>query len=150
MNGAVIDASVALKWVFNDENAVEEARALRDKYISDPFNFPLIAPTLWIYEIANGLWVASRRQRFPREELLPTMNDFLTIGVKLTTPDARRIVELSTRYDLAAYDAAYLCVADETGLSLWVGDQAFFAKASCHNDKIRWIGDLFQSSGFTE
>lgn len=31
MNGAVIDASVALKWALDDEDAVEQALVLRER-----------------------------------------------------------------------------------------------------------------------
>ncbi|MEW6448587.1 MAG: type II toxin-antitoxin system VapC family toxin [Bacillota bacterium] len=142
MNGAVVDASVALKWALDDEDAVEQALVLRDRYLTDPLNFPLVAPTLWVYEIINGLWVAVRRERLPREELRSTLDDLLSIGVELITPDAHRIAELALSYDLAAYDAAYLAVAEETGIPLWVGDRTFFAKMLGRYKKIRWIGDL--------
>lgn len=142
MSGAVIDASVALKWALDDENAVEQALVLRDRYLADPLGFPLLAPTLWVYEIINGLWVAVRRQRLPQEELRATLEDFLTIGVRLIMPDAYRICEMASRYDLAAYDAAYLATAEETGMPLWVGDRDFFAKVAGRYEKIHWIGDL--------
>lgn len=87
MNGAVIDASVALKWALDDEDAVEQALVLRERYLADPLNFPLLAPTLWVYEIVNGLWVAVRRQCLPQEEMRSTLDDLLTIGVGLITPD---------------------------------------------------------------
>ncbi|MEW6448845.1 MAG: type II toxin-antitoxin system VapC family toxin [Bacillota bacterium] len=51
--------------------------------MADPLGFPLLAPTLWVYEVINGLWVAVRRQRLPQEELRATLEDFLTIGVRL-------------------------------------------------------------------
>ena len=43
----VVDASVALKWVF-DEPESEAAVALRDE--------ELVAPALWLAEAANALW----------------------------------------------------------------------------------------------
>ncbi|RJX23312.1 MAG: PIN domain-containing protein [Ammonifex sp.] len=142
MSGAVIDASVALKWALDDQDAVEQAIVLRDRYLADPLNFPLLAPTLWIYEIVNGLWVAVRRQHLPQEELRSTLDDLLSIGVELVTPYVHRIAELALSYDLAAYDAAYLAVAEETGMPLWVGDRTFFAKVLGRCEKIRWIGDF--------
>lgn len=43
----VIDASVALKWVVPEDGS-EAARALR--------RFELIAPNIWLAEVANALW----------------------------------------------------------------------------------------------
>jgi len=146
VSGAVIDASVALKWALDDEDSIESALALRERYLIDPLNFPLLAPILWVYEIVNGLWVAVRRQRLPREELRPTLDDLLAIGVRLITPDAHRICGLASKYDLAAYDAAYLAVAEETGVPLWVGDKVFFARVQGHCEKVHWIGDFGRSS----
>jgi predicted nucleic acid-binding protein len=142
VSGAVIDASVALKRALDDEDAVEQALVLRGMYLTDPLNFPLLAPTLWVYEIVNGLWVAVRRRRLPQEELRSTLDDLLSIGVGLITPDAHRIAELALSYDLAAYDAAYLAAAEETGMPLWVGDRTFFAKVLGRCEKVSWIGDL--------
>lgn len=142
MKGAVIDASVALKWALDDEDAVGQALVLREKHLADPQNFPLFAPTLWVYEIVNGLWVAVRRQRLPQQELRSTLDDLLTIGVRLITPDVHRISDSALSYDIAAYDAAYLAVAEETGMPLWVGDKTFFTKVQGHCENIHWIGDL--------
>ena len=52
----VIDASVALKWVF-DEPDSEAAEALR--------NEELIAPALWLAEAGNALWRRLSAARSP-------------------------------------------------------------------------------------
>ncbi|MEW6662060.1 MAG: hypothetical protein ACOY9Y_09160 [Bacillota bacterium] len=44
MKGAVLDACVSLKWVFNDEVGVPQAKALRDSYLADPVGFPILIP----------------------------------------------------------------------------------------------------------
>ena len=53
---AVIDASVALKWQFEDEEATDSATALLEDFIKD--NIKLIAPTLFPYEIISAINVA--------------------------------------------------------------------------------------------
>ncbi|MEW5767117.1 MAG: type II toxin-antitoxin system VapC family toxin [bacterium] len=57
----VVDSSVALKWWLDDEEFVEEARAILKKVAASEIE--LVVLGLWFYEIANGLNVAVRRQR---------------------------------------------------------------------------------------
>jgi len=66
MTRVVVDASVSLKWALNDEEYVEQAVALRDAAIFER-RFQMFAPSLWLYEIVNGLRVAVRRGRIYRD-----------------------------------------------------------------------------------
>ena len=59
----VIDASLALKWELNDEEHVENALAIRDSSLLT--GYPrLLAPSLFVYEVVNGLAVAGQRLKF--------------------------------------------------------------------------------------
>jgi len=62
----VVDASVSLKWALDDEEAVPQAVALRDAAFRD--GAQMVAPSLWLYEITNGLVTAVRRGRSDRAE----------------------------------------------------------------------------------
>lgn len=107
MSGAVVDASVALKWVLNDEECVSEALALREQYLQDPGGFPLLAPSLWRYEVGNGLYVATRRGRLSENDAREALASLLGVGVRLVEPDAGHLLNLALSCDIAVYDAAY-------------------------------------------
>ena len=58
---AVVDASVALKWQFQDEEATDKATGLLSDFIDGKVQ--LIAPTLFSYEIVSAINVAINRKR---------------------------------------------------------------------------------------
>jgi predicted nucleic acid-binding protein len=62
VNALVIDASIAVKWVV-EEDGTPEALALRQKA-------KLIAPDLLVAECANILWKKVKRSELLKEEAL--------------------------------------------------------------------------------
>jgi len=76
----VFDSSVALKWVFNNEEGVSQALALRNAHISGETE--LVVPTLFFYEIAN----------------------VLATKVQLAAAEARRAFELFADFELVVHD----------------------------------------------
>lgn len=42
---------------------------------------------------------------------------------------------------MAAYDAAYLALAEELAASLWTGDRRLYERLAASGPVVRWIGD---------
>lgn len=136
----VVDASVSLKWALDDEDAVAEAIALRDAAIAGQFE--MVAPSLWIYEVTNGLIVAVRRRRLASEaEGMQALNHLLGLGVRLADPEATAVYDYALRYGIAAYDAAYLALAEALEAPLWTGDRPFYEAVHTTTTLVHWIGD---------
>ena len=104
MNLFVLDASIALAWLLNEEAGSQADRAwlrLRDGDV--------LVPRIWHFEVRNGLLVAMRRGRIARAapaQLLPALERF-----RIRTdaePDLDFVFELADRHALTVYDAAYL------------------------------------------
>jgi len=57
----VVDGSVALKWLIDDEADVLRARAILTDILSG--NARLVVPPHYVSEVGNGLIMASRRKR---------------------------------------------------------------------------------------
>lgn len=142
MRGVVVDASVSLKWLFNDEAGVPQAQALRDNYLADPARFPLFAPPIWRYEVANGLAVAARRGRLDYDLARDALIDLLALGVKMVDPEDLRVLDLALTYGIAVYDAAYLAIAEETGSVLWTADRPFYEAVRWKRQDVCWIEDM--------
>ena len=62
----VIDACVALKWEFRDEDHTETALALLSAAMEG--SIELVAPMLWVYEIANVLRSAAASSRMTLDD----------------------------------------------------------------------------------
>ncbi|MGH2739986.1 MAG: type II toxin-antitoxin system VapC family toxin [Actinomycetota bacterium] len=135
----VVDASVALKWVLHDEEAVDEAAALRDDAVERELE--MVSPSLWIYEIANGLVGGIRRKRISRRLGDQALQELLAVWVRLVDPDPATVVELSIEHGLSSYDAAYVALADVLDSPLWTGDRKLHRALAGALDFVHWIGD---------
>jgi len=127
---AVVDASVVLKWQLDDEDCVSQAIALRDDYFARGA-VRLIAPQLLMYEVGNGIATATRRKRLSTNMAFQAMENLVSL----------RVLEMALRYNLAAYDAAYLALAEAESCTLWTGDRAFYQAVKDETHQVRWIGD---------
>lgn len=132
----VVDCSLALSWVLPDESS-EVAEKFRDQLSK---NDSLWVPSLWWYEISNGLLAALKRQRITEAEcvrLLELLNALpLRTDDELTKESAWRFLAIGREYRLSAYDAAYLELAQRRGISLAALDERLIAAAEKSGVKI--------------
>ncbi len=135
----VVDASVSLKWALDDEESVSQAVALRDAAVAG--RWQMLAPSLWLYEVTNGLLTAVRRQRLAARTGLQALGLLQTVGVRLADPEAGEVYETAGRFGVAAHDAAYLALATTLQTDLWTGDRRFYDAVRHGANFVRWIGD---------
>ena len=106
----VLDVSAALSWVFTDERDAE-ARAIARAVLKEG----AVVPALWVWEIQNALTVAQRRGRISSEKVDGVLRhmEALPIEVDVVGPTLvfKSEVQTSRRFNLSAYDAAYLDLA---------------------------------------
>ena len=116
----VLDASVALAWIFERPTPAEAS--LADACLGGLADEPAWVPSLWHTEVANSLLVAERRgvvseaqvidfaQRLSR---LPLLTDDLTVASR-----QEAVMSLGRQHQLTAYDATYLELALRKGATL--------------------------------
>lgn len=136
----VVDASVVLKWQLDDEDAVAQAIALRDDFLLHG-RINLAAPSLLVYELANGMVTATRRLRLSRHQAEEGLTSLLAAGIRLIPADPSRIFLLSLQWRVSAYDGAYLAIAEKLDSEVWTGDRAFYNACRKKGSRVRWIGD---------
>ncbi|CAM5278265.1 MAG: type II toxin-antitoxin system VapC family toxin [Xanthobacteraceae bacterium] len=117
METLVIDASIAVKWVVEEEGT-EDALRLRT-------GFNLLAPELLIAECANILW-----KKVQRGELLPdeaAMAGRLLERSGIAFVPMRGLLEATTALAIKlshpAYDCVYLTVANQSQARFVTADQ---------------------------
>lgn len=112
----VVDASVALAWVFVDE-WTEFTNALLGRLRQSN----AIVPVVWPLEITNALLIAERRGRIASRDSDEFLQFFarlpITVDVALE-PVPRSILTIGRAHNLSAYDASYLDLAARRGLLL--------------------------------
>lgn len=125
MTEVVLDASVVLKWFHVEgERNVEAAAKLREQF--EAGDLRVAAPSLLWLEILN---VAARRWRWSGSQLDSLAKTLPDLGFELVEPDPRGIARWAAK-GLTAYDAAYVAVAEEAGLSLVTDDRGIVEVAA--------------------
>ena len=123
MNQGVIDASVALKWFLPDEAEGKKALGLLEGYLNGRVS--LICPSLLGYEVLNGLILAGRRGRIPKDIIETAFEGFLQLGipVKDPFPGYSKLIRYCVQANLTAYDASYLVLAEMEKIPLITTDE---------------------------
>ena len=113
----VIDTSVAIKWVVEEEGSVA-ATALLD--VGHGFR----APDLLMPECANILWKKVRRGEVTPEEagLMAELLQRAALELVPTRPLMPMALRLAVELDHPAYDAVYLALALERGCPFVTAD----------------------------
>ena len=141
MKRIVIDASVVLKWYLSDEEHGEKALDILDGHVSD--HFSLHAPALLEFEVANGLTIAKRRARVGNNDVLKAMDGFTGLGIELypLLPLFRKVLDYSDKYNISAYDAAYVALANDLKCNVVTADKRLF-NSTQKLKLVKWIGDF--------
>ena len=122
----VLDCSVTMTWVFEDETKEEAEHILRSLPETGAF-----VPPLWFYEVSNVLVSAERRKRLTKAD----SNRFITLLLKLpinvdhSPLNMSEVMTISRDFELSAYDSTYLELSLRTGLPLATFDQKLIGAA---------------------
>lgn len=146
MNRLVLDASVALKWFLGDEKYGDQALGLLDRFVRGELD--LVAPSLMVYEIINGLVIAQRKGRIAEERILSSISGFLNLGITFLDVAGlqARVLHFCRVYNRSAYDASYLAVAEQESLTLVTGDERLYNSTKGNARWVTWIGDEFRQT----
>ena len=126
MNLFVLDASIALAWLLNEETGPQANRAwLRLK------DGDVLVPRIWHFEVRNGLLVAMRRGRIAREAPAQLLRALERFRIRTDAePDLETAFGLADRHGLTIYDAAYLETALRNSAPLATLDKALAQAAA--------------------
>jgi predicted nucleic acid-binding protein len=131
----VIDASVALKWVLDEPDSAA-ALVLRED--------ELMAPSLWLAEVANALWRTERMGLLSSEEARGLLADLSNAPI-VSFPLERYVEQaltLGMELQHPIYDCVYLALAMHHNVPVVTADRRFAAIAARPGmtDRIRLLG----------
>lgn len=128
MSVFVLDCSIAVAWLFDDE-ASPETDALLDRLKDDG----ALVPGLWRLELGNVLAHAEQRNRIAAGQIAACLHllDRLPIVTDAETENRalREILMLARTTNLTTYDAAYLELAMRRNAELATRDKALIRAA---------------------
>lgn len=105
----VLDCSVTMTWVFEDEESAESDVVL-DRLQTEG----AVVPGVWPLEVCNALLVAVRRGRLSEEKSERFVNALEDLPIAVDDPVGgvfQAVLSVASRHSLSSYDAAYLELA---------------------------------------
>ncbi len=134
----ILDASVLLSAFFPDE-AQAQAQAILRAHSSG--RIELQAPALIVYEMTNAVWQAERRGRITTAQADQILQAASGIHIALHPFDWGESLPLARRFNLSAYDAAYLSLGEAHGEKLITADRRLYNSVHQKLKWVQWLGD---------
>jgi len=122
----VLDASLILKWIFEDEDGGNRARYYRDRHISG--DEVVAIPDLFFYEIANVLATKTRLTIEGAVEAFSLFWNFDFEVFSLGVEEFLNGITLSKRHRITLYDAAYIELARVLNCYFVTSDRRLYQK----------------------
>ena len=135
----VVDASVAVKWLFPEPHADEAERLLKR-------GRELLAPDILWAEVTSATCKKVRRNEISKDRAAELLKDFYRLPVK--THASKTLVQTAWEVALEAgvsiYDALYLSLAYKRDCSLVTADRKLYdrVKAAYPQTETVWLEDL--------
>jgi predicted nucleic acid-binding protein len=138
---AVVDASVALKFQFHDEEATGAASQLLANFVEGKID--LVAPTLFTYEIVSAVHVAINRKRIEESVGYKAVSYLASLGIRLYGFDELidTTFRLARKHGLSPYDCSYLALAERIKCDFITGDRKLYHFCRNNIRRVKWIGD---------
>jgi len=138
---------VAVKWFLLDEDLIDEARVIRDGILDDRLR--LTAPAVLWSEVTQSLVKAVRRGRLDRTAARTIAHAIAEVSplVAAVELDPVETVLTAFRTDLNAYDAQYLSLGSNQGVSVLTADLRMLEQGRAHGYDVVWLGDVTLRDG---
>lgn len=138
MTRAVVDASVAAKWVVPEEFS-EQASLLKGR--------ALCAPAHWQAEAVNVVWSKVCRRELSAAEAVPRARALMRAPVELVPLSGLmdEALKHSLAHEIAVHDSLYLALAIARDIMFVTADRKLLRKlraASAFAAHTCWVGDL--------
>lgn len=134
----VVDASLALKWVLEEEDS-PVAKSLLQKWTGD--DVEIIAPALFAYEVTSILYRRAVTNKLSYDDASEGLKKLFAMGVILEFSDyEQRSIQAMTfarQFGLpAAYDAQYISLAFHEDCQYWTADVKLW---NAVQGKLNWV-----------
>ena len=131
---AVVDASVAVKWLFTEDGTVEARQLLAHRIV-------LHAPDFILTEAANVIWKKARRREIADAQ--PYLHELARLGDLVALAPAAELVihaaAIALRIDHPVYDCLYLACAEVEEAPLVTADRRLRDAARTRADPEVWL-----------
>jgi len=142
-NQAVLDTNVILKMFFQ-ENDSDKADLLLSRF--EAGRLQIVIPSFLLLELTNILWLRARHRLYTLAECDFVLDRFLVLAQKMRvidlTPLLNRVLATSIHYDHAAYDIAFVELAESLEIPFITADAKLHRKASTRSQFVVLLKSL--------
>ncbi len=140
---AVLDTNVVVKMFFEEEDS-ERADFLLSQF--ERGTLKIFIPSFLPIEFINVLWLRVRERLSTRPECEAVLQDFLALlknmYVVAPTPLLDAVLAKSIELDHAAYDAAFIALANNLGIQFITADAKLYRKLASRSSSAVLLRDL--------
>ena len=122
----VLDASVILKWFFEDEDGGDRAAHMKDEHVAG--NETIAAPELLFYEIGNVLATKIRLTEGAISDAFSLLWDFSLERFDLGLEEFQSSLVLSRKFKITLYDAVYIELSRRLKCTFVTADRKLYEK----------------------
>lgn len=122
----VLDASVIIKWILDDESQSRSALIYRDQHFAGANR--IAVPELLFYEIANVLATKTALSEEEAVEEFALILESELEGYSLGAKEFSGAIGLSKRFKISLYDSSYMALADSLSCDFITADYRLAAK----------------------
>lgn len=137
----VVDASVGIK-LFIDESLSDAAHALFSR-LADDAQVRFFVPDLFYIECTNILWKYHLRYGLSADDASGAIAHLEQLRLQ-SVPTAHLMMDvlaIAVRYEITAYDAAYVALAQRLAVPLITADQALVRKLAETPFAVQQLGE---------
>jgi predicted nucleic acid-binding protein len=140
MTAYVVDASTAVKLYLVEPLAAEAAALFALLSASPPADFQV--PDLFYVECANIFWKQVRKGALTAAQVAAYETKLRGLPLNRTPTFELTVsaLPIAVSYDITAYDACYVALAQRLGIPLITADQKLQAKLAGSPHAVTWLG----------
>ncbi len=122
ISDTVADSCVVAKWILSEPDTPKAMQIVTDAKVA---GVRLIVLDLVFPEVTNAIWKQHHRGLLTLDEARVCLDDLqrLAVHVEPARPLLKAALEIATRYNRSAYDAAFVALARHLGLKGVTADQ---------------------------
>jgi predicted nucleic acid-binding protein len=125
MSDTVVDSSVVAKWILPEADSAQAQRLITEVALNGD---RLIVLDLAFTEVANAIWKRHHRGLATLAEARQLLDELLRSPVQIEAGQRllTAALEIAARHDRAIYDALFVALSQDLGLSGVTADEPLF------------------------
>lgn len=125
MSDNVVDSSVVAKWILPEPDSAQAQRLISEVAMKGE---RLIVLDLALVEVTNAIWKLYHRRLATLDEARQFLDELLQCPVHIEAANRllKPALEIAAKYDRAAYDALFVALCQDLGLSGVTADEPLY------------------------